>query len=113
MTEDDLYPVAQTPSRPEPLPGANCIILDVESGQVVIIGNFNLFKLDAEDRALVGALSDAVRKHLEAKPPKPVSDWPFPFPRRSKDDPFMKIVREQTPGNEGPTSEQPEAKQDA
>jgi hypothetical protein len=56
------------PEDPKGLPGQNNVIVDLAIGQVVIVGDFNLFRIDKTDRALIDELLAAVEKHREAKP---------------------------------------------
>jgi hypothetical protein len=92
MPDEDLYPCTPPASEAQPLPGANCIILEVESGQIVIIGDFNLFRLDEHDRELVAALSDAARKHRQAKPQPPIDPRSFAEAKRD----WKKVLDEMT-----------------
>jgi hypothetical protein len=49
------------------LPGRHGVAVNVASGQLVIVGDFNQFMLDEADRALVKALIDAVEMHRACK----------------------------------------------
>lgn len=43
------------------------LIVEVEGGQVIILGHFNLFALDGPDRMLLEDLAALVEKHRTAK----------------------------------------------
>jgi hypothetical protein len=70
MFDYDLYSGMQI--QPESTLASNGLIIEVAGGgEIIIVGDFNLFLLDEQDRELIDAIALAVRKHKEAKPPKP------------------------------------------
>jgi hypothetical protein len=69
--QNHLYPYGSPEQTTPEMKGQNCIILDLASGQMVIIGDFNYFRIDDADRALVQAIAAAVKEHRAAKPETP------------------------------------------
>jgi hypothetical protein len=59
----ELYGIPKTPPPPLELPGKNNRIVELCSGQLVLIGDFNLFLLDAPGRALIDQVLDAVERY--------------------------------------------------
>ena len=69
--EENLYlsEHAVSPPLPVDLPGENCLIVELAAGQLVLVGNFNLFRIDEDDRELIDKILDAVEEHKSNKPP--------------------------------------------
>ncbi len=71
--EESLYLSEHRLSTPPPeeLPGQNCLIVQLAAGQLVLLGNFNYFRLDGADRQLIETILDAVDTHTETNLPIP------------------------------------------
>ena len=88
----DLYTAAEenlylsehvvSPPLPKELPGQNCLIVELAAGQLVLLGDFNLFRIDDADRELIDKILDAVEEHKSNKNAlaKPLREAPPPEP---------------------------------
>lgn len=63
--EENLYLSEHAVSPPL----QNCLIVELAAGQLVLLGNFNFFRIDEDDRELIDKILDAVEEHKSNKPP--------------------------------------------
>ena len=71
----ELYPAAEQPLT---LPGQNCLIVQLAAGQLVLIGDFNYFRIDGADRQLIETILNAIDTHTEMNLPVHIPDFPEP-----------------------------------